>query len=74
MINDGEELKERVTAKEREIQAEISRLRPDCSRLAQEKVSELESRLSQIRAIVHNDWEQVTEAGAASLREWLRRS
>lgn len=72
--DDRRELEQRVDVACREIQAEIVRLRADGGPEAQERITGLETKLAQVRAVVHESWDCVTEAGAATLNEWLRRT
>lgn len=71
MRSQSQELKERVNAKQKELEAEISRLKADARGGARGQIERLEGKLAEMREVLRDGWDRVTEAGAAKLNRLL---
>ncbi len=72
MTTSKEELKHRVLAKKHELQQKLEQFQADAQGKADQKVGQIESKLKEMDDILRSGWEQLTEAGANRLNEWLK--
>jgi DNA-binding transcriptional MerR regulator len=73
MMNNTEELKDRVNAKKHELQAKLSELKADARAEARETRTKLQSKLDELEEDLKEGWEKVSETTAAKLNRWLER-
>ncbi len=65
------ELKDRVAAKQKELEARLHTLRADAQTKSREEVEKLEAKLDEMKSAVKDGWEKMTEASAKKLNELL---
>lgn len=70
-MNQKEELKARVHAKKKELEARLATLKADAGAGAREEREKIEQKLSQLGDEIRNGWEELTENVAAKLNRWL---
>ncbi len=70
-MNQKQELKTRVVAKQKELEARIATLQADAGAAAREERAKLERKLREAKEQVKNGWDQMTEDVAAKLNAWL---
>lgn len=66
------ELKHRVTAKQRELEAKLAEARADATAKGRESAESIKKRLDDLKRIVPEKWDDVREATAQKLNTWLR--
>ena len=67
-----DELKNRVEAKKLRLQAKINELKADTRSSSREEVQKLQSKLDALGDSVKGGWDNVTEAVAGKLNNWLK--
>lgn len=67
-----EELKHRIEAKKKELQAKMETAKADKHGQAAEQESNIKTKLNELEMHVKNGWENLTEATAAKLNDWLK--
>lgn len=67
-----EELKHRIEAKKRELQAKLETYKADQHADAAENSKKIRTKLDELELTVKNGWENLSEATAAKLNEWLK--
>jgi len=67
-----EELKHRIEAKKSELQAKLETYKADKHADAATKSKEIHTKLNELESTVKNGWENLSEATAAKLSEWLK--
>lgn len=72
MPTQTEELKERVSAKQKRVEARIHELKADGSDQARQKAEQLQSQLDSVREKVSDGYENLKQDAAAKLNEWLK--
>ncbi len=72
MTDQKDELEHRVKAKKKEIEARIEELKADSSAESREKREQLREKLDSLGSTVKEGWDDLTEATAGKLNEWLR--
>jgi len=65
------ELKARIEAKRKEIEAQIARLKADSIGGANDSIVKLQSKLSNLENDLQTGWDNVSEAVAGKLNRWL---
>jgi chaperonin cofactor prefoldin len=65
------ELRDRVEARKRELEARIATLKADARASARDEVNELDAKLRDLQQTTKEGWEALTEATAAKLNQWL---
>ncbi|MCA9529513.1 MAG: hypothetical protein KC543_05215 [Myxococcales bacterium] len=68
-----EELKQRVIAKRKELEAQIARLRADSSEASRKEVERLQKQLNHARETIKQNWDKVTDDAAKKINEWLKK-
>ncbi len=66
------ELRSRVEAKRRRLEARVEELKADATAAARKEREEAERELASLRSTLTEGWENVTERVAKKLNEWLR--
>ena len=66
-----DELKDRVTAKQKRLEARLAELRADVRSASREEGDRLEAELASVRDSIKDGWEKVTEEVAGKLNKWL---
>lgn len=72
MSTQTQELKERVTAKQKRVEARIHELKADGSDQARNKASELRAQLDDIKQRVSDGYENLKQDTAEKLNNWLK--
>ena len=67
-----DELKDRVEAKKLSLQAKIKELQADARSTSREEAQNLQSKLDALTDSVKDGWDDVTEAVASKLNDWLK--
>lgn len=67
-----DELKNRVEAKKLSLQAKIKELQADTEATSREEAKKLQARLDSLSESVKGGWDNMTEAVAGKLNEWLK--
>lgn len=71
-MNQKEELKARVSAKKKELEARLASLEADAGAGAREQRAKLERKLDQLGEEIKKGWDELTEDVAARLNRWLK--
>jgi chromosome segregation ATPase len=71
MPSEMQELKLRVEAKKKQLEAQIAKFKADSVSDANEKLEKLQQRLNSLEGDLKNGWENVTETVAGKLNRWL---
>jgi hypothetical protein len=66
-----EELKDRIDATRKRLDARITELRADGREQARATLDRLEARLRELQGIIGDGWDRLTEGAAAKLETWL---
>jgi predicted trehalose synthase len=67
-----DELKDRVEAKKLRLQAKISELKADTRSTSREEAQKLQSKLDALTDGVKGGWDNITDAVAGKLNDWLK--
>ena len=65
------ELKDRVEAKRMRLQAKLAELKAEGRKESRETIEQLETKLDELRGMLREGWDRVSEPAAAKLNEWL---
>jgi len=71
-VTQKNELRSRVEAKRRRLEARVEELKADATAAARKEREEAERELASLRSTLTEGWENVTERVAKKLNEWLR--
>jgi len=71
-MSQADELKKRVEAKKLSLQARIKELQADTQATSREQAQKLQSKLDSLGDNVKDGWDNMTEAVAGKLNEWLK--
>ncbi|MFG0306321.1 MAG: hypothetical protein ACF8Q5_08925 [Phycisphaerales bacterium JB040] len=67
-----DELKERVEAKKKRVEARIHELKADGSAESREKADAMSAKLDEVKQTVATGYEDMKEGAAAKLNSWLK--
>lgn len=70
-ISEKEELRDRVEAKRKELEAKLSEAKASGRREGREGTEQLEERLGELKETLAGGWDQLTEGVASKLNDWL---
>lgn len=70
-MSEKDELKLRVEAKKKQIEAQIAKFKADSVGDANEALAKLQKKLKSLEGDLQNGWENVTEGVAGKLNRWL---
>lgn len=73
MISKQEELKDRIKAKQRELEARFSELKADSRAEARTERDSVKSRLDELQEAIKDGWDNMSDRVSAKLNEWLDR-
>ena len=73
MISEQEELKDRIKAKQRELEARFSELKADSRSEARDERDRVRSRLDELQETIKDGWDNLSDRVAAKLNDWLDR-
>lgn len=73
-MNHTSELKDRILARKKVMEAKLLELRANQKGAATDKITNLESELSRLKDMVKDGFENLTEDVAAKLNEWLTKN
>jgi hypothetical protein len=65
------ELRARIEAKRKELEAQIAKLKADSISGTNDSLHKLQKRLSNLEADLHTGWDNMTDAVAGKLNRWL---
>ena len=65
------ELKARIEAKRKELEAQIAKLKADSLGGANDALGKLQTKLSSLEENLQTGWDNLTEAAAGKLNRWL---
>lgn len=71
-MNQKEELKARVIAKKKELEARLVTLEADANAAARDERAKIKQKLAQIGEDIRTSWDDLTEDVAAKLNRWLK--
>lgn len=71
-MNRTNELRDRVEAKRKEIEAQLHEARADARGSASENVEKLQKKLDELGETIKDGWDSVTDAVAGKLNDWLK--
>jgi hypothetical protein len=71
-MSQADELKNRVEAKKLSLQAKIKELQADTQATSREQAQKLQSKLDSLADSAKDGWDNMTEAVAGKLNEWLK--
>jgi len=66
------ELKQRVEAKKKELEAKLAQVKADVHGAKNDEAERLEKKLKDVTDVLKSDWDKLTETGAARINEWLK--
>jgi len=69
-----EELKNRVVAKQKQLEPRLSELKADAQAATADEIERIKTRLSEVREAVKGGWDNLSEQSAKKLNEWLTRA
>ena len=72
MIDNKEELKDRVKAKQRELQSRYHELKADSRAEARQESGKIRRKLDELQETMKEGWDDLTESVTAKLNEWLK--
>ena len=67
------ELKDRIDAKRKRLEARISELKADARSTSREEVANLQSKLDELGESLKDGWDDISEAVAGKLNAWLKK-
>ena len=73
MLSRQEELKDRIKAKQRELESRYNQLKADSRAETREERNRVKSRLDELQESIKDGWDNVSDRVAAKLNEWLSR-
>jgi hypothetical protein len=65
------ELKARVEAKRKKLEADIARAKADAQGAANDRVERMEAKIADVRTMLKDGWEDLGESTARKLNDWL---
>lgn len=68
-----DELRDRVQAKKKEIEARIHKLKADSRSTSRDEAKKLERKLDELSGQVKGGWDDLSEDVAAKLNDWLKK-
>lgn len=71
-MSQTDELKNRVEAKKLSLQAKIKELQADTQAASREEAQKLQSKLDALTESIKDGWDNVTDAVAGKLNDWLK--
>ena len=71
-MSQTDELKDRVEAKKLSLQAKIKELQADARSTSREEAQNLQSKLEALTDSVKDGWDDMSEAVASKLNDWLK--
>lgn len=71
-MREWDELRDRVEAKRKRLEARIAELRADTRAEARAERARLEKRLEHLAASLQGGWESLTDEAARTLNAWLK--
>jgi hypothetical protein len=72
MIQEKDELRSRIEAKQQELTARIKLAKADAQHVSRESVKRVEERLASIRKTLADGWDDLSESSMKKLNELLR--
>ena len=66
------ELKHRIEAKQKELEARLAKLKADSSQSARQERQEIENKLDDLKQRMGDSWDDFSEKVAGKLNEWLK--
>ena len=73
-MTEKEELKNRIKAKQHELEARFEELKADSRAEAREERDKLRTRLNELQEAIKGGWDNITDRVAAKLNDWLKRN
>ena len=71
-MSQKEELKDRIVAKRKRLEAQLSELKADARSASREQANRLQSQLDELNESLKGGWENLTESVARRLNDWLK--
>lgn len=72
VMNQKQELKDRVESKRLEIESRIAKLRADARSDSRDEIERLQKKLDEVQKTVKSGWDQLGEDASKWLNRWLR--
>jgi hypothetical protein len=69
-----EELKNRVEAKQKQLQARLSELKADAQSKTADEIEQIKAKLKTLQETVRDGWDSMTDATTRKLNDWLERN
>lgn len=73
-MNQFSELRDRVEARKKDLEAKLLEWKADTKGSFNEKIDQAENELKNLKEIVKDGWDRVTEPIAKKLNEWLSKN
>lgn len=73
-MNHKSELRDRIEARKKDIQSKVAALKADTKGAWRENIERLEKERASVEELIKDGWENVTEAVAKKLNDWLKRN
>lgn len=70
-MSEMNQLKDRVAARRKELEAKLHTLRADTRQKASEEATEIEAKLEQMKEAVKDGWDRLSEASSKKLNKLL---
>jgi len=70
-VSERAELKDRIEAKRKELEARLASFKADGRKSSRESKQALEERLAELETTLSDGWDQMSEKVAAKLNRWL---
>ena len=71
-MSQKDELKDRIMAKRKRLEAQLSELKADARSASREQAQKLQSQLDELNENLKGGWDDLTEAVARKLNNWLK--
>ena len=71
-MSQKDELKDRIIAKRKRLEAQLSELKADARSTSREQAQKLQSQLDELNESLKGGWDNLTEAVARKLNTWLK--
>lgn len=73
MISRNEELKDRIKAKQHELQARFEELKADSRSEARDERDRVKTKLDELQEAIKDGWDNISDRVTAKLNDWLNK-
>lgn len=71
-MSSAEELKSRIEAKRKKLEADLAQAKADAMGQGNEAVASIERKLEELNGTLRSGWDNLTENAAKKLNDWLK--